>query len=50
MLELDTSTNSNGYIAGWTLGDTTTVKNTATRVLATGRIILDGITEPGDER
>lgn len=50
VLGLDTSANSIGYIATWTRGDVDTVKNTATRVLATVRTILDGITEPEDER
>ena len=50
VLGLDTSTNSIGYIATWTRGDTDTVKHTATRVLATVRTILDGITETEDER
>ena len=49
VLGLDTSSKSIGYIAGWTDGDVETVKNTATRVLATVRTILDGITED-DER
>ena len=49
VLGLDTSSKSIGYIAGWTDGDVETVKNTATRVLATARTILDGITED-DER
>ena len=49
VLGLDTSSKSIGYIAGWTHGDVVTVKNTATRVLATARTILDGITED-DER
>jgi hypothetical protein len=48
VLGLDTSVNSIGYIAGWTLGDTTTVKATAERVLATVRTILDGITQQDD--
>jgi antirestriction protein ArdC len=50
VLGLDTSSKSIGYIAGWTDGDVETVKNTAPRVLATVRTILDGITEPDDER
>lgn len=50
VLGLDTSANSIGYIAAWTRGDVETVKATATRVLATVRTILDGITEPDDER
>lgn len=45
VLGLDTSSKSIGYIAGWTDGDADTVKTTATRVLATARTILDGITE-----
>jgi len=49
VLGLDTSSKSIGYIAGWTDGDVETVKDTATRVLATVRTILDGITED-DER
>lgn len=49
VLGLDTSSKSIGYIAGWTDGDVETVKSTATRVLATVRTILDGITED-DER
>jgi antirestriction protein ArdC len=49
VLGLDTSSKSIGYIAGWTDGDVETVKSTATRVLATARTILDGITEE-DER
>lgn len=49
VLGLDTSSKSIGYIAGWTDGDIETVKNTATRVLATAGTILDGITED-DER
>ena len=49
VLGLDTSSKSIGYIAGWTDGDVEAVKNTATRVLATARTILDGITED-DER
>ena len=49
VLGLDTSSKSIGYIAGWSDGDVETVKNTATRVLATARTILDGITED-DER
>jgi len=49
VLGLDTSSKSIGYIAGWTDGDVETVKTTATRVLATVRTILDGITED-DER
>jgi len=49
VLGLDASSKSIGYIAGWTDGDVETVKNTATRVLATVRTILDGITED-DER
>ena len=50
VLGLDTRSKSIGYIAGWTEGDVETVKTTATRVLATVRTILDGITEPDDER
>lgn len=50
VLGLDTSSKSIGYIAGWAEGDVETVKATATRVLATARTILDGITEPDDER
>jgi len=50
VLGLDTGSKSIGYIAGWTEGDVETVKTTATRVLATVRSILDGITEPDDER
>ncbi len=49
VLGLDTSSKSIGYIARWTDGDVETVKSTATRVLATVRTILDGITED-DER
>lgn len=49
VLGLDTSSKSIGYIAGWTDGDVEAVKSTATRVLATARTILDGITED-DER
>ena len=49
VLGLDTSSKSIGYIAGWTKGDVETVKNTAIRVLATARTILDGIIED-DER
>jgi len=48
VLGLDTSSKSIGYIAGWTDGDVETVKNTATRVLATVRTILDGITEDAE--
>ncbi len=48
VLGLDTSSKSIGYIAGWTDGDVETVKNTATRVLATARTILDGITEDAE--
>lgn len=48
VLGLDTSKNSVGYIAGWTLGDTTTMKATAERVLTTVRTILDGVTEQDD--
>jgi hypothetical protein len=48
VLGLDTSSKSIGYIAGWTDGDVETVKNTATRVLATARTILDGITEDNE--
>ena len=48
VLGLDTSIKSIGYIAGWTDGDVETVKNTATRVLATVRTILDGITEDAE--
>lgn len=50
VLGLDTSSKSIGYIAGWTQGDVDTVKATATRVLATARTILDGITEDSPER
>ncbi len=46
VLGLDTSTNSVGYIATWTHGNTDIVKATAERVLTTVRTILDGITEP----
>jgi len=49
VLGLDTSSKSIGYIAGWTDGDVETVKNTATRVLATARTILDGITEDAEK-
>lgn len=45
VLGLDTASKSIGYIAGWTEGDVETVKTTASRVLATARTILDGITE-----
>jgi antirestriction protein ArdC len=44
VLGFDTSSKSIGYIAGWARGDVETVKATATRVLATVRTILDGIT------
>ncbi len=49
VLELDTSASSIGYIAGWTRGDTATVKATAERVLNTVRTILDGLTDDAEE-
>ena len=49
VLGLDTSSKSIGYIAAWTDGDIETVKNTATRVLATAHTILDGITEDDEK-
>ena len=42
-LGLDTARNGIGYIASWTHGDTTVVKLTADRVLATVHRILDAV-------
>lgn len=46
VLGLDSASNSIGYIATWTEGETALVKITAERVLRTVRTILDGVTEP----
>jgi len=46
ILGLDTSRYSIGYVAGWSDGDTETIKATAARVLRAAHTLTDAITEP----
>lgn len=47
LLGLDTTPTSISYVAGWSHGDTDTIKNTATRVLGAVRTLADVLT--GDD-
>ncbi len=49
ILGLDTSRYSIGYVAGWSDGDTETIRATAARVLRAAHTLTDAITEPEDE-
>lgn len=45
LLGIDTSRYSIGYVAGWSAGDTATIKTTAARVLHAAHILAEAITD-----